>query len=297
MKKLLVVISALAGIILFISVILALNTSYFKKQDNFSHKNKNPVITYIKKDIIAKNWMRLTKIQRELSGQISKTLKQTDSDEFLFFFFISLGLSFIYGMIHSIGPGHGKIIIISYFLSEKPKLWEAPVMAIQVAATHIASALILVLLVNVSLRQVLTDSVDKVYWIKIISYSLITIVGIMLLGRKIFEKKLKEKILNLNRGILSIAAGMIPCTGALLILLFAMANNVLIAGIFMVIAIGLGIMTTLSAVGIVTMLTKKAATRETFFTRGKNISTALEYLGACAIVSIGAIMLTLTITA
>ncbi len=294
MKKLSVVISVFVGLVLVISVFLAMNSPSFN-HFGLNNLNKNPVVSYIKKDVIAKNWTAIVKTQRKLSSQISGNLKRADSDKFLLYFLISFGLSFIYGIFHSLGPGHGKMIIMSYFLSEKSKLWDAPVMALQVAATHIASAIILVFLVNVSMRQVLTDSIDRIFWIKITSYALITLVGLVLLFKKVFEKKLKEKMLDLNRGVLSIAAGMVPCTGALLILLFAMANNVMITGIFLVIAIGLGIMTTLSAVGVITMLSKKAASGETFFTKGKNISTALEYLGACLIISLGAIMLVLTL--
>ncbi len=296
MKRLFVAIAAFTGLILLTAVFLALNASYFSKHEGFKSISKNPAITYIKKDVIAKNWSRVVKTQKNLSSQIWKNLKKADSDKFLFYFLISLGLSFIYGIIHSLGPGHGKMIVMSYFLSEKSKPWDAPVMGFQIAGVHIASAIILVLLVNVSLRQALSGSVDKLYWIKIISYALITLVGFVLLAKKIFEKKLKEKMINLNRGILAVAAGIIPCTGALLVLLFTMANNAMVMGIFLVIAIGLGIMTTLSAVGIITMSAKKAASRETFFTKGKNISVALEYLGACMIISLGLIMLTLTVT-
>jgi len=295
MKKFTLIISVTIGIVIFLSVFLTLNTGYYDKYNHLYPVNKIPAVKYIKKDVIAKNWAKLVKTQRDLSFQISKNLKQTESGKFIYYFLISLGLAFIYGIIHSLGPGHGKMIVVSYFLSEKPKPWEAPLMGLQIAGTHVASAIILVLLVNVTMRQVLTDSVDKVYWIKIISYSLITLVGLGLLFRKIFERKIKEKMWKLNRGVLSIAAGMIPCTGALLILLFTMANNNLITGIFLVIAIGLGIMTTLTAVGIITIQTHKAVTAETFFTKGKNISTVLEYIGALAIVSLGAVMLSVSL--
>lgn len=293
MKRLYVFISVFIGVIVLISVFLALNTTYFDGNKTLKYINKNPVVKYIKKDVISKNWDNIVKKQRELTSRIWKTMKKTDSEKFLFYFFISIGLSFLYGVIHSLGPGHGKMVVMSYFLSEKAKPWEAPVMALQVSTAHIASAIILVLFVNVSLRQAVTGSVENIHWIKVVSYSLITLVGFALLFKKLFEKKLKEKMININRGILAVAAGMIPCTGALLILLFAMANNALVVGIFLVIAIGLGIMTTLSILGLITLYTKKLAGRETFFTKGKNISVALEYIGACLIIVLGTIMLTL----
>ena len=205
-------------------------------------------------------------------------------------------MAFIYGILHSIGPGHGKMIVMSYFLTEKAKLLEVPVMAIQIAGTHILSAVIMVFLADISLRQILTNSIDKVYWIKIISYSLIIFIGIIFLLKKTFEQHIKKNVVNFNRGFLSVAAGMIPCTGALLILIFAMANDMIIMGIMLVIAIGLGIAATLSSVGIITMMTKNIVTAETVFTKGKNISIALEYLGIFIIISLGIIMLTLTIS-
>ncbi len=295
MKKIIAVFLSLIACIFVISVFLAFNSSYFSEYIKVNNFDKNPVISFIKKDIISKNWTQIVTVQKNLSTKIAKNLKQTKSGNCLLFFLTSIGLAFIYGVVHSIGPGHGKFIIVSYFLSEKSKFWEAPLMAAQIAAVHIISAISVIFLLNVSMRNVLTDSIEKVFWIKIISYSLIILVGLILLFKKIFEKQIKEKVENLNQKMLAVAAGMIPCTGALLILLFSMANDALIMGIFLVIAVGIGIASTLTAIGFATIASKTILTQETIFTRGKNISTTLEYLGAFAIISLGIVMLTITV--
>ena len=56
-----------------------------------------------------------------------------------------LMVSFIYGVIHSIGPGHGKALAFSYFSSQKSSFFEAFVISLVTAFIHILGALFIVL--------------------------------------------------------------------------------------------------------------------------------------------------------
>jgi ABC-type nickel/cobalt efflux system permease component RcnA len=54
--------------------------------------------------------------------------------------------------------------------------------------------------------------------------------------------------------LLAIAAGFVPCSGAILILTFAIANGILVSGLVMVVAIALGMALTLGGLGLASML-------------------------------------------
>ena len=58
-------------------------------------------------------------------------------------------------------------------------------------------------------------------------------------------------------GLLSLAVGSVPCTGALLVLLFGMANDLLWPSFALVVAISLGMALALSGVGIAAILGRR----------------------------------------
>jgi ABC-type nickel/cobalt efflux system permease component RcnA len=57
-----------------------------------------------------------------------------------------------------------------------------------------------------------------------------------------------------HRRLLAVAAGFVPCSGAILILTFAIANGILISGLAMVLAIAVGMALTLAGLGLASML-------------------------------------------
>ncbi len=64
-------------------------------------------------------------------------------------------------------------------------------------------------------------------------------------------------------GLLSVAVGAVPCTGALLVLLFGLANDLLWPSITLVVAISLGMALALSGVGIAAILGRRFLDRRT----------------------------------
>jgi ABC-type nickel/cobalt efflux system permease component RcnA len=60
-------------------------------------------------------------------------------------------------------------------------------------------------------------------------------------------------------GLLSFAVGLIPCSGAVLILVYCLANGLLLSGVLMAGSIALGMAITLAAIGIATIYVRKGA--------------------------------------
>jgi ABC-type uncharacterized transport system substrate-binding protein len=74
---------------------------------------------------------------------IKKYLLDIQNGEDKFAFVLLLMASFIYGVIHSIGPGHGKALAFSYFSSFKSSYFEAFIISLATAFVHILGELCL----------------------------------------------------------------------------------------------------------------------------------------------------------
>ena len=62
-------------------------------------------------------------------------------------------------------------------------------------------------------------------------------------------------------GWLALAVGSVPCTGALLVLLFGMANDLLVPAILMVLAISAGMAVAMSGIGVLAILGRQLVDR------------------------------------
>lgn len=82
--------------------------------------------------------------------------------------------------------------------------------------------------------------------------------------------------------------GVVPCTGAILVMLFAMANSVVFVGVLVVLAISLGMAITMSSLGIASVIMRRSVL-DRFGSNGSSvISLNFEVLGALGITAIGA---------
>ncbi|MGD9639027.1 MAG: nickel/cobalt transporter [Alphaproteobacteria bacterium] len=253
---------------------------------------------------LTKAWVWIVMHQRDLNQKIKSQIKQLKETKSPKIFIYGLLLSFIYGVLHALGPGHGKLIMISYFSSKKSKLWHAPLMAFQISFFHTLSAIVLVLLTDKIAKSIAISMhpSKELVLIKIVSYTLIFLVGLFMLYQTYKANKacgcVSGKVSSDNsraNWLLSVSVGFVPCTGSLLILLFTMSYDVLIEGIFFVTALGLGIAVTLSAIGIfciegfdLLMATTKLEKKATF-------SKIIGYTSSSLITFIGSVLLFLSI--
>ena len=63
-----------------------------------------------------------------------------------------------------------------------------------------------------------------------------------------------------ERRVLAVAAGFAPCSGAVLVMVFAFTNGMLLSGVLMAATIALGMGSTLALLGIASVLTRRQAT-------------------------------------
>ena len=160
--------------------------------------------------------------------------------------FVLLLIAFGYGMVHAIGPGHGKALAFSYFVSHKSSFFKAFMVSLASSFIHIIGALVLVLVSVFILKSVLNNFVnDTVYWLTFLSAILI-----MLLALYLFVQKSKKESCgccgcsstNNKKSDLYfvLTAGLIPCAGTVILFIYAFVLKTYLAVFLASIFISLG---------------------------------------------------------
>jgi len=188
-------------------------------------------------------------------------------------FWVLGGLSFLYGVFHAAGPGHGKVVISSYVLANEEQARRGIALSFVSAMLQALVAVVFVLLAAGLLGMTSMAMGDATYWISLVSYGLVVGLGVWLVGRKVFgwghsrshsadleEKAHKhlhghENHHHEHRHIVTpqaagkawreqfgvvFAVGLRPCSGALIVLVFALSQGVLAAGIAATFLMALG---------------------------------------------------------
>lgn len=94
------------------------------------------------------------------------------------------GLSFLYGLFHAAGPGHGKAVITSYLLATGDTARRGIAISFAAAFVQALSAIVLVAIAAIVLRVTAMTMTRATEWMEIASYGLIVAVGGWLLWAK-----------------------------------------------------------------------------------------------------------------
>ena len=212
--------------------------------------------------------------QRRIQQSLSTSLRDIKSGSGSLALWTLVAVCFGYGVVHTLGPGHGKAVVVAYFLdSKRPRAWIEGVFAGSwIAFTHTLAALLLAGGLKTFAVVGLFGALREVRNVEIISYTLILLIGFWRLWAGI-SGHLHEHAhgdddhhhdhdhhhqhpaqRTLAGWLLLTAAGIAPCAGALVVILLSLALGVLWAGVIGVIAIALGMAITLAAVGMASMV-------------------------------------------
>ena len=124
--------------------------------------------------------------QRSLNKRLTELTKQLKERKSTKLFFFIIFVTFAYGIVHALGPGHGKTLTFSYFLSEETNIKKGITVGCIIGFLHAISALILVLIIYFTAKKTYLQNIENTSGaIKIISYSLITCIGLFLLIKNI----------------------------------------------------------------------------------------------------------------
>ena len=252
--------------------------------------------------------------QRESSREITRHMGRIAEGE-PGALWVGVGLAFLYGVIHAAGPGHGKLVIVSYFLAERARIGRGLLMGAEIAFFHVVSAVAVVALADVLLRQAFGGPPSEVLAVRVVSYGAILVVGLAMLWGAV-RRALGAHARACDHGhhhhahdhghshdaahgtprtwrqrLLSLAVGLVPCTGAVLVMLYALANAIVATGALLVAAIGFGMAITMGALGLFAVLFRGWVARRIDAGGPSWPGHALAILGALAIAVLGALLL------
>jgi nickel/cobalt transporter (NicO) family protein len=87
------------------------------------------------------------------------------------------GLSFLYGIFHAAGPGHGKAVISSYLVANEETWRRGIVLSFASALVQAMVAILVVAVAAVALNATARAMNTAVWWIEVASYALIMAMG------------------------------------------------------------------------------------------------------------------------
>jgi nickel/cobalt exporter len=91
------------------------------------------------------------------------------------------GISFLYGIFHAVGPGHGKAVISSYLVANEETWRRGVALSFVSAAIQSVVAIIIVAIAAVLLEATAKTIGWTVHIVEIVSYALIILIGLRLL--------------------------------------------------------------------------------------------------------------------
>ncbi len=273
------------------------------------------------------------------SAVFGRTMSRIQDQRSLSSLAIGSLLAFAYGVLHTLGPGHGKAVIVSYFVGQGGSLRRGLTMGVRVAVFHVFSAVLIAVATDLIVRQALGSAPGSYTVVRLVSYGAISAIGFWMLqqatdtqpksqvvtaaaGSASLSPSLGDAVLSgdqtpqLNQqlqhqsqgicscigcgdgkgGWLSLAIGAVPCSGALLVLIYGLANDLLWASLLMVLAISLGMAITLSGIGIVAIWGREQVGKRSRSDRKRQKRfRSLQLFSACAVLITGTFLFGLTL--
>jgi nickel/cobalt exporter len=125
-----------------------------------------------------------------------------------------IGISFIYGIFHAAGPGHGKAVISSYLLANEETWRRGVALSFASALLQAITAVVVVAIAAILIGATAKVMGDAVRVIELVSYTLIILVGARLLWVKgrAFVHMLRAMYAGSGSKMAYAVADHVPCT-------------------------------------------------------------------------------------
>lgn len=202
-----------------------------------------------------------------------------------------IGLSFAYGIFHAAGPGHGKVVISTYLLTHESRLKRGIALAFASSLVQGLSALLIVWVAVGLLGWAFRDARGAADDLELASFALVGILGFVLMAaaaRRLWVRHTttghthvgdadacghcghshgvshadldRAATMSGMAGVV-LSVGLRPCSGGVLVLLFAHVAGVAVSGAIAVMAMSLGTAITVSALAILAVHARRASVR------------------------------------
>ncbi len=250
-------------------------------------------------------------LQRQVNRQLNQRLAEINKGSPVALL-IGAVTAFVYGVFHAAGPGHGKMLVVSYFIGRDAHPWRGALMGGQIALVHVGGAVIVAAIATAIMTGTAPPSPEDMRGVKLASYAAVAGIGAWLFASVLRgghahhhypnpdhdhhhghdhshgHDHVHGKSQGRSSAMVSLVAGAVPCTGAVLVLIYCVANNIPLVGLGLVLLIGLGMAVTLTGFGLAGMFARRRALA--FAARGEKPERPARWRRALDLVGPGLIL-------
>ena len=187
----------------------------------------------------------------------------------------SLAAALFWGAAHALSPGHGKTIVTAYLVGSRGTPLHAALLGLIVTATHTVGVFALGL-VTLTLSQFVVP--DRLYpWLNLSSGLLVVGVGATVLSTRLRHRLARARDYDHHHhhrhdhgeaGLgwrslvgVGVSGGLLPCPSALVVLLAAISLHRVAFGLILIVAFSAGLALSITGVGLLAVLAKRAFSR------------------------------------
>jgi ABC-type nickel/cobalt efflux system permease component RcnA len=203
------------------------------------------------------------------------------------FFILTIFLALLFGGLHALGPGHGKLVITSYVLGHKKSRAGSALLGLIVGITHVATTIFLVLglyLYSNDVKMLFLSLTNKASAFGIIAVGLF-----MLIHQYIHLKHKKENISPGKKSMILLAffTGLVPCSVSLVVFLLLLSINLELLALFAALAFVIGQVIMITGIAVAASKLKEFLVRS----GGQNkFVKYLPFLASFMIIILGIVM-------
>lgn len=249
-----------------------------------------------------------TLLQKSMN-QIKALFNQIKDDSNPYSYALLLLFAYLYGVIHAMGPGHGKTLVASYFLSNDRSYSKALFISLMIGIVHTFSAFLLTLVIYFLVETFLAQFMDDTLFISTkIAAIIIISIALYLFYKKYKayrEHKKKPAFVfsttphvsscgcgscrveqNSTDAALIISAGIIPCPGTITLFLFSLSLGLYTVGFLSAFVMSLGMSTIIFISALLSSMVRKKASQN-----NTKLQKILEYASLSIILLLGIALL------
>jgi ABC-type nickel/cobalt efflux system permease component RcnA len=261
--------------------------------------------------------------QQSMQQELATSVKRLKSGNALAATLTLAGLSFLYGVVHAVGPGHGKAIISSYVVANEETVRRGVIISFIASGLQAVTAIALVGSLLIALNATGLEVNAWARQLETVSYALIALVGLYLLSTQVVRLWRRWRGSAESQGAhahgdhhhhhhshhdhhhphgeacdhivdarslagsfswkkamaVVFSVGIRPCTGAILVLVFALTQGLFWAGVAATFAMALGTAVTVAVLATLALGSRELAIR----LGGESSAWANGVWSACAI--------------
>jgi nickel/cobalt exporter len=198
----------------------------------------------------------------------------------------AMAIAAMFGLVHALMPGHGKTVVVSYYLGRPASVLSSLGTSVILVLTHVGSAIVLVLAGIILVRRTLGGA-GRAPELETVSAAAIIAIGLWLLYRAL--RPHDHARAGADGRLLAFATGLVPCPLTTFIMVYASAQGIVLAGLLVTAGMAFGMMLTIASFALAAVLLRDrlmALLERTARLRGR-LGHILELGSALAIVAFG----------